>query len=125
MTKKVFKLLFHIFFQAISFIIYYLSGFFPRNEKIIIFGCWEGKYFRGNSKYLYLYFKDNYDNIESIWITKNLSLNSKLTQQGIKSLYAYSIKGVFYSLRAKYFIVTHGIMDINEFVSRKGILINL
>jgi len=125
MTKKVFKLLFRIFIQAISIIIYYFSGFFPRNEKIIIFGCWEGKYYRGNSKYLYLYFKDNYDNIESIWITKSLRLHSKLCQEGVNSLYAYSIKGIAYSIRAKYFIVTHGIRDINEFVSRKGILINL
>jgi len=125
MSKKILKIIILIFVQSTSFLIYYFSGFSPRNEKIIIFGCWEGKYFRGNSKYLYLYFKDNFDNIESIWLTKDINLNAKLCQEGINSIYAYSIKGIIHSIRAKYFIVTHGVRDINEYFSRGGVLINL
>ena len=125
MIKKVLKLLVRVFLQTISFIIYFSSGFFPRNEKVIMFGCWEGKYFRGNSKYLYLYFRDNYYDIQSVWQTKDYDLNIKLRLEGVNSFYAYSIQGIIYSLKAKYFIVTHGIRDVNEYLSRKGIIINL
>ena len=114
MIKKVLKLVVRVFIQTISFSIYFSSGFFPRNEKIIVFGCWEGRYFRGNSKYLYLYFRDNYSDIQSVWQTKDYGLNIKLRQEGVNSCYAYSIQGIIYSLKAKYFIVTHGIRDVNE-----------
>ena len=90
-----------------------------------MFGCWEGKYFRGNAKYLYLYFRDNYSDIQTVWQTKDYDLNIKLRLEGVNSFYAYSIQGIIYSLKAKYFIVTHGIRDVNEYLSRKGIIINL
>ena len=84
-----------------------------------MFGCWEGKHFRGNSKYLYLYFRDNYSDIQTVWQTKDYDLNIKLRQEGVNSFYAYSIQGIIYSLKAKYFIVTHGIRDINEYFTRR------
>ena len=90
-----------------------------------MFGCWEGKYFRGNAKYQYLFFRDNYPNIQSIWQTKNYDLYIKLRQKEVNSCYAYSLKGIILTLKAKYFVVTHGIRDVNEYFSRKGILINL
>jgi len=91
----------------------------------MLFGCWEGKYFRGNSKYLFLYFRDNYPNIQAVWTTKYYDLFVKLQNDGINVCYAYSIKGIILTLKAKYFIVTHGIRDVNEYFTRNGILINL
>ena len=83
--RQIIKLIILILVHPLTFLIYYSSGFFPRDEKVIIFGCWEGKYFRGNSKLLYLYIKDNYDNIDAIWITKDYNLNDKLCVQGENS----------------------------------------
>jgi CDP-glycerol glycerophosphotransferase (TagB/SpsB family) len=122
---RVLKLLIRMIIHIISFLFYFTSGLFPRNNKIIIFGCWNGKSFRGNSKYLYLYIRDNYPDVKSVWLTKNCNLNIKLRQEGVNSYFAFSIKGIIYSLKAKYFIVSHGIRDVNEYFSRKGILINL
>ncbi len=38
---------------------------------------------------------------------------------------AYSLKGYLITLQAKYFFVTHGILDMNQFGSRNGVMVNL
>ena len=114
-----------VFLQIPLHILYFFSGFFPRNPKIWIFSCWEGKKFRGNSKLLYLHVKNNYPEIRAIWIAKTPALYAKLKKEQHEVVRAYSLKGFLVTLQAKYLIVTHGIIDMNEFVSRKGILINL
>ncbi len=124
-TKKYIITLFCIFLQMLSYILYFFSGFFPRDSKIWLFGCWNGRKFRGNSKHLYFYVKNNYSDIRAVWITKDYSLSLKLREDNIDAYYAYSLRGMLITLRAKYFIVTHGIRDVNEFVSRGGIMINL
>ena len=106
-------------------ILYFISGFFSRNPDIWLFGCWNGKKFRGNSKALYLYVKKNFPDICSCWITKDIALYRKLRKDKINVYYAFSLKGFIVTLRAKFFFVTHGINDINQFVARRGVLINM
>ncbi len=106
-------------------LLYGFSGFFPRNSQLWLFGCWEGKRFRGNSKLLYSHVKKNYPAIQAVWIVKNATLYEKLKNEQNEVYLAYSLKGFLLTLRAKYLIVTHGIIDMNEFVSRGGTLINL
>lgn len=117
-------LLFSIVKLPLHFL-YFLSGFYPRNKNIWIFGGWNGKYFRGNSKYLFSYILEKYPDIEIIWLTKDEDLYNNLKRE-YKNIYkAYSLTGFIYTLRARYFFVTHGILDINEYASKKGILINM
>ena len=63
--------------------IYLLSYFTPRNNKKWVFSTWEGKAYRGSSRYLYEYVSKN-ETIESIWITKNKKLYQELSFKGIK-----------------------------------------
>ncbi len=106
-------------------IVYYISGFFLRDPVIWLFGGWNGKHFRGNSKKLFLFIRENYPDIRAVWITKDRKLAEQLISDGFPAYYAYSLGGIWNTLRGKYFIVTHGIGDVNEFVSRGGIMINL
>ena len=119
------KLIISVFLKIPLHFCYFLSGFTPRNPKLWLFGCWKGQKFRGNSKYLYLYVRENHPDIRIAWITKSRELNCRLRESGINAFYAYSLKGTLATIRSMYFIVTHGILDVNEFVSRKGIMINL
>ena len=106
-------------------IVYWLSAYFPRNQKIWVFGCWMGNAFRGNSKFFFLYVRKYHTNIRAVWITKNKELYFKLKKQGIDVCYASSFEGYLISLRSKYFFVSHGVSDICAFLSRRGIIINL
>ena len=125
MIKKSILLLFSILLQLPLHILYFFSGFFPRDPKIWLFGCWGGNRYRGNSKLLYSYVKENYKDIQIFWITKNRILHNQLKKEGVTVYLAYSLKGYLITLQAKYFFVSHGILDMNQFVSRKGVMINL
>lgn len=88
--------------------VHILSFLFPRSKKIWVFGSWNGKVFMDNSKYFYLFASQNVDGIIPIWISQNRSLVKLLTYQGYTAYYMWDIKGILYSLRAKYFFIDHG-----------------
>jgi len=74
---------------------------------------------------LYLYVRHNYPNIRAVWVTQNRDLYRNLKNEDIDVFLTYSLKGFLISLRAGSSFVSHGIRDINEFASRKTVLINL
>ena len=122
------KYLFHIWRIIIAlplFITYLLSGFIPKSSNLWLFGAWEGQYFRGNSKHFFLYIKKFHSDIKCIWITKNFSLYKKLKKEGIKIYFAYSFRGMIINALAKYIFVSHDICDVNQYFTRKAVVIDL
>jgi CDP-glycerol glycerophosphotransferase len=103
-------------------IIYYLSGFSIRRKNIWLLGCWEGMKFRGNSRFFFEYLRKNHPEIDSRWITKNYQLYKTLQNEGLNVFYAYNINGIITNLIAKYIFVTHGICDVNQYLSRNAII---
>lgn len=115
------KVLIHPFL----FCIYFLSGLFPRNQKIWVFGSWDGKRFADNSKYLFLYVVYNKKNIKSVWITKNRELLKKYKDKDFNLYYYLSVRGIYYTLRAGLFVFDCHINDINFWLSRGSRKVNL
>ncbi len=104
--------------------IYWLSGFFPRNPKIWVFGS-HNNAFIDNSKYVFYYVVDNHKDIIAIWITGDKELVKKLRKKGYNALYRWSLKGFYACLRAKVYIYSAYVSDINWVTSRRAILFNL
>ncbi len=100
----------HFFFDLV---VYHFSKFFRGNvdDKLIILGGNYAKYFGGNTKYLYIYLKENTD-YQLFWMSKSLELNKKLEKQGIKTIYAYTLKAIKMLRRARAVFVTHGTIDV-------------
>ncbi len=101
-VKSIFKL-------CLSWMIYPLSFLFPRNDNIWIFTGWhrnsEREIFADNSKYLFLHVVNTHPEIRPIWISQDDKICSVLREHGFESYNVNSIKGAFYSLRAKYTII--------------------
>ncbi len=114
-----------IILQVPLHLLYFFSGFPPRNNKIWLFGCWGGSKFRGNSKLFYLFVREYCPEIRAVWITKSDSVYRELVDSQLEVYRAYSLQGTILTLRARFFFVTHGVLDMNQFVSRNGIIINL
>jgi len=117
---KYLKILLRIFLWPV----YWLSGFFPRDPKIWVFGS-HNNAFIDNSKYLFIYASNNVKDVKAIWISGNRELIKKLNQRGYKALYRWSIKGIFTCLRAKVHIFSAYISDINWATSRGALKLNL
>lgn len=93
---------------------YPLLFFIPRKKEIWIFGSNHGKKFADNSKYLYLYTIKNYPKIRAIWMTTNKKLLKKFSEKNYEAYHSWSVKGLWYSLRAKYAISSYGLHDFNK-----------
>jgi CDP-glycerol glycerophosphotransferase len=96
--------------RTIIVTIYYTSKIFPKTWKIVVFGAENGIGFRGNPKYLFLEMVKNPE-YRCIWISKSQSVVNDLTSKGYTAYKHYSLKGIFYQLRAKLVIHSHSIND--------------
>ena len=96
----------------------------PRKKNLWLFSAWEGKYYRGNSKYLFEYLKDN-EKINAVWITKNYILYKKMKSDGYKVVYAYSWFGLISLLNCKVIFISHGFNDILPIFTKRATIICL
>lgn len=104
-----FKYLGYIFFLPL----WWIQILVPRNKNIWVFGAWYGNRFSDNSKHLYLYIKKNHPEIRPIWLTHNKLVRDQIYREGGNSYMINSFKAIYYSLFAKYIIVSSGKRDIN------------
>ena len=108
--NKFLKFLNIIFIQSI---IYIVSKLIPKDKDLIIFGSSLGRHFSDNPKYLYLYLIKKNSNKKIVWITKNKEIDAYLKSKDLPSEYLYSLKGIYYSIRASKVFISHSIYDIN------------
>ena len=107
------------------FIIYFFSGFVKKNKKKWGFGAWEGKEFRGNTRHLYNYVRENHKEIEIFWVSKSKRQHEKLLKKGINSVYAYSFNGFIKISTSSVIFLSHGSSDIISCLTKNSILVQL
>jgi len=123
---KVFVKYLKIFLRIFLWPVYWLSGFFPRDPKIWVLGCYPDKGFNDNSKYFYCWInKNKQDEVRAIWITKRKYIANTIKKFKLEAYYLYSLKGLYYLLRAKVWIYTHETTDLTFWLSRKVFKVNL
>lgn len=108
---KIFRYVCYILFRPI----WWLERLVPRSKNIWVFGSWYGQKYSDNSKYVFEYVKNNYPSLKAVWITKNKYLLNKLKTNGIEAYLANSLQGAWYCLRAKYALLTSGVVDVNKY----------
>lgn len=84
----------------------------PKDKNLRVFGAWFGNKFADNSKYIFLKANQRADGKKNIWISKKPEIVSFVQEQGYEAFYAYSLKGIYYQLRAQYVYQSTGIHDI-------------
>ncbi len=113
-----------IAYYLLGYLIYPFSFLFPRSKRIWVFGSFRGS-FNDNAKYLFIYASENKPDITSIWLSQNKNTVSLVRQLGLKSYSIFSLKGIFYSLRAKYWFYNSYTSDILFFTSGGSTCTNL
>ncbi len=115
-------------------IIYFFAAVFhliPRNENIWLTGkCTEWEYgktapmFFDNSKYFFLYLVNNTD-VKCYWISNSKEEIQLLKSMNLPAVKFWSLKGLYLSVRAKYFFHHYGTDHIDWRLQRNAIQINL
>lgn len=102
-------------FKILALFLYALSFLSNRSKRIWVFGSETG--YNGNSKYLLQYIKENHKEIDAFWITKRKQECIQLREKDINAYYSYSLKGIYYCLRAGFYLVSDSLADINFYTS--------
>jgi len=108
---------------ALFYIVYALSFLSPRSQNIWLFDEWHGMRFADNPRYLFLYIHERQPRIKAIWIAHSRPLIAELRLKGLHAHHAYSLAGLWYTLRARvvifestisvFFWLTGGMIMIN------------
>ena len=70
-----------------------------RDKTLWVFGCWMGKKYDDNAKFLFEYVSKNHPNIRCVWLTREESVACKVRELGYEAYLSSSFKGVMTSLR--------------------------
>lgn len=126
MVKSVIDKVGFIALLPFYYLVYFLSGLFPRNNKLWVFGSWNGKRFADNSKGLFLHCQARDSNEKKyIWISKSRKVVTELRGRGLDCEYLYSVKGAWYSFRAGVYVFDSFSRDISFWTSRKALKVLL
>lgn len=99
--------------------LHHISKIFPRNSKKLVFIGWhrnpeKGEIFADNTKYLFLFTKQNNPELRPIWMAKSKSVEKELRSFGYESYYEKSILGIWHAL-------TSGKTIIDAFIQPENI----
>ncbi len=106
--------------------IYALSFLMPRVSNIWVLGSTFGERFSDNPKYFFLYLKQyEKENVRAVWITKNRDISRLLEENQLEAYYLYTLRGLWYCLRAKVYLYDNYSKDICFTLSGGALKINL
>ncbi len=103
--------------------IYWLSGFFPRNPKIWVFG--NGTGYSGNSKALFEYLLINKTDISVYWVTNDVKVFNILLAKSFPVIKKTSIEGIYLTFRSKIRFSCISNDDVNFWTGRNSIRVQL
>lgn len=109
--------------KTIKLFIYFLSFISIRSKKIWVISSYG--LFNDNSRYFYLHSLELCDDIKLIWIAKNREEYDYVKIYGGLVFLRYSFWGLYYCLRAKVYIYSAYISEINYLTSGGVITVNL
>ena len=118
-VKGGFNFLRKVLVYNLQFVLKYI----PRKKTKWAFGAYGG--FKDNPKFLYYDVIERHPEIQATWIASNAKDMSLLKSQGLPVLHKASLKGMWYALTAKVYIVDHITSDINRYLEGGAFYVNL
>ena len=106
-----------MFKEILKLLLFFFLRLIPKDKNLLVFGDRAGKRFADNSRYLFLYMSKNYKEIKCIWITREKKIFKYLNNKKLNCVYSNSLKGFYYTLRAKYHLFNFVEEDINKFTT--------
>jgi CDP-glycerol glycerophosphotransferase (TagB/SpsB family) len=100
-----------------------ISFFIPKDPHLWVFSCRAGKDFTGNSKAFYLYAKKHRPDIKLAIVTRKFNTYSKLKNGNYPVYQCYSLKGLYYVLRASIAFITNFAKDDLNYLTISNSLI--
>ncbi|HVL48229.1 MAG TPA: CDP-glycerol glycerophosphotransferase family protein [Candidatus Thermoplasmatota archaeon] len=117
--------------RAPLWVLYWLSGFVPRDPNLWVFGSWDGVKYSDNPRYVFEYLHRQMTTMGSSkvprvrWITSSREVKSTLKGLGFPVTERWSFRGMLDSIRAGVYVYCSTAHDINTWLSRGAYHVNL
>lgn len=108
----------------LGYFFYPFSFLFPRSRKVWVFGSFRGA-FNQNTKYLFIYVSAQVPEICAVWISYKRGVVREIRSKGLKAYSLFSLPGLYYALRGKYYFFNDYSSDICYFTSGGTVKVNL
>lgn len=118
LTNKMTKRAIHV----LNLPLYYFSKLVPKRSDLWLFGSWYGQKYADSSKYLFEYVSQNHPEIKAIWLTNDRATLELIKKKGYPVFNAYSLKGYWLSMRARFGFVVTCTGDLNFFINPKEVI---
>ncbi len=86
-----------------------------RKKDLWVFGCWTGKKYDDNAKFLFEHVNKNHPEIRCVWLTRNPAVVKRVNALGYEAYMWNSFKGIAVALRCGVAIMTNGLEDFGLF----------
>ena len=96
----------------------------PRSRKIWAFGSFRGT-FTDNAKYLFIAVSEQCSELFPVWISYKSTTVRQIRTLGLNAYSLFSLQGLYYALRAKFYFFNAYSSDICYFTSGRAVQINL
>ena len=107
--------------RPVQFLIFFFSGFLPRNPELWVFGAWGGNLMSGNSAAVFKYANNHPGaRVRTVWISSSSELRKHLRSEGKAAFHPWSPQGVLACLRAGVYVYDTCGKDVNYWLSRKA-----
>lgn len=107
------------FARPAQFLLYALSGWFPRNPQLWVFGSWGGNRLPGNAAAVFRFAGDQPEtSVPPVWVSFDKGVREILRREGRIALHPWSPKGMMICLRAGVFVYDVCGNDVNYWLSR-------
>ena len=94
-----------------------------RDRNLWVFGCWMGKKYDDNAKFLFEYVNKNHSNVRCVWLTRNKNVVALVRQLGYEAYLSSSLKGVMVSLRWVWMILVRFLWWVAQKSLRFGMVL--
>ena len=112
--------------RPLQFVGYALAGLVPRRRGLWVFGSWGGYRFADNAAAFYRYCRglDRQD-LQPVWISRDRKIVEMVRREGGEAHWIWSCRGALACLRAEVYLFDNFVKDINFWLSRGALLVNL
>lgn len=112
--------------RPLQFLLYSVSGLVPRRDDLWVFGSWGGYRFADNAAAFFLFCDENLSpDIDIVWISRRREIVGRLLRDGLTAHWIWSPRGIAASMRAGVYIFDCFSKDINHWLSKGAMKVNL
>ncbi len=105
--------------RPLLFLIYWLSGFLPRDPCLWAFGSWSGRRYADNAAALFEHVSAQSNGpVRAVWITREPEIRADLRAAGLQAHLAYSPRGLWACARAGVYLYDGLTKDVQHWLSR-------